>query len=166
MSTDEFAAAERDTLVPMSFPGARRFASWIFWIVLPVLSFGALALAVSGIVRHIGDRPDGVRGTYIANRSCVNKVCLVGGTFVSDDGHTVVASLLGDPRWSTGSEHRVVYDGNGSAVIGLSQWDPTPSVLAAIGAGSYLAIAGSLAVSAGRRPQADSSSADRPAALQ
>ncbi|MCW2522688.1 MAG: hypothetical protein JWO63_1023 [Frankiales bacterium] len=164
MSTDAFTAAESGTLVPMSFPGARRFASWIFWVVLPLLSLGALALAISGIAQHLGDRPDGTRGTYIANRTCVNDVCLVGGTFVSDDGRTVVASLLGDPRWATGSQHRVVYDGNGSAVLGISQWDPTPSVLAAVGAGTYLSVVGFLALAARRRSDSESAAADEPLA--
>lgn len=148
---DAFRAAESDTLVPMSFPGARRFSSWIFWIVLPLLSLGALTLAISGIAHHIGNRPDGVRGTFVASRTCVNQVCLVGGTFVSDDGRTVVTSLLGDPRWATGTVHQVVYNGNGAAVIGLNQWDPTPSVLAAIGASVYLGVVGGLAVSGRRR---------------
>jgi hypothetical protein len=157
MSTDDpadlaFRAVERDTLVPMSFPGARRFAGWIFWIVLPALSLGALILAISGIAHHIGNRPDGVRGSFVAARTCLNQVCLVGGTFVSDDGRTVVDSLLGDPRWATGTVHRVVYNGNGTAVIGLNQWDPTPSVLAAIGATVYLGVVGSVAVAERRRP--------------
>ena len=142
MSTDDrpgsvaadaaFRAAESDTLVPMSFPGARRFSGWIFWIVLPLLSLGALTLAISGIAHHVGNRPDGVRGTFVASRTCVNQVCLVGGTFVSDDGRTVVASLLGDPRWATGTVHQVVYNGNGAAV--------------------YLGVVGSLAISGRRRP--------------
>jgi hypothetical protein len=151
MRTDEPVIEPLSPLVPMSFPGARRLARWLFWVILPALSLGALGLAISGIAQHLGDRPNGVRGTYLASRSCSSHVCLVGGTFVSDDGHTVVTSLLGDPRWATGSRHRVVYDGSGAQVVGLSQWDPTPSALAGIAATSYLGIVGYLAFAARRR---------------
>jgi hypothetical protein len=151
MSTEPIpTAASAGPLVPMSFPGARRLARWLFWVILPGLSLGALALAISSIAQHLGDRPEGIHGSYLASRSCSAHVCLVGGTFVSDDGRTVVTSLLGDPRWATGSRHRVVYDGNGAQVIGVSQWDPTPSALAGIAAASYLGIVGYLAFTARR----------------
>ena len=129
-------------LVAMSFPGARRIAGWLFWVVFPIVCTAALAIAVNGIIGHLGNHPDGIRGTYIANRTCSRGICLVGGTFVSDDKRLTVTSLLGDPRWATGTVHKVVYDGTSAEVIGLGQWDATPSVLAAIGALTYLGVVG------------------------
>jgi hypothetical protein len=129
-------------LVAMSFPGARRIAGWLFWVVFPVVCIGALIVAANGIISHLGNRPDGIRGTYIANRTCSRGICLVGGTFVSDDQRITVTSLLGDPRWPTGTSHKVVYDGTSAEVIGLGQWDATPSVLAAVGALTYLSVVG------------------------
>jgi hypothetical protein len=139
-------AAYRDEaageLVAMSFPGVRRIAGWLFWVVFPMLCLGALALAVLGIAHHVGNHPAGTRGTYIADRSCARGICLVGGTFVSDDGALRVTSLLGDPRWPDGSQHTVFYDGSSVEVIGVAKWDPTPSVLAGIGAGTFLGVLG------------------------
>jgi hypothetical protein len=139
---DAHQAEASGDLVAMSFPGARRIAGWLFWVVFPVVCLAALALAVSGIVQHVNNQPTGIRGTYIASRSCARGICLVGGTFTSDDGTVTVTSLLGDPRWVNGSTHRVVYDGTSAEVIGLNQWDPTPSVLAGLGALTYLGVAG------------------------
>jgi hypothetical protein len=129
-------------LVAMSFPGARRIAGWLFWVVFPIVCIGALVIAVNGIVGHLNNHPDGIRGTYVANRTCSRGICLVGGTFVSDDKRITVTSLLGDPRWATGTTHKVIYDGTSAEVIGLGQWDGTPSVLAAIGALTYLGVVG------------------------
>ena len=126
----------------MSFPGARRVAGWLFWVVFPLLCLVALWFAISGIIGHIGNQPAGVRGNYVANRSCSHGICLVGGTFVSDDGKLRVTSLLGDPRWPDGSEHRVVYDGKSVEVLAISTWDPTTSVIAGVGALTYLGVVG------------------------
>jgi hypothetical protein len=140
-------------LVAMSFPGARRVAGWLFWVVFPLLCLGALALAVLAIVDHVGNQPKGTRGTYVANRTCARGICLVGGTFTSDDGRIKVNSLLGDPRWATGTEHQVFYDGTGVEVVGVVQWDPTPSVLAGVGAVTYLGMVAYFLRVARREPE-------------
>ncbi|MGX7678195.1 hypothetical protein ACSMXN_04775 [Jatrophihabitans sp. DSM 45814] len=145
-----YQAEASGDLVAMSFPGARRLAGWLFWVVFPLVCFLALISAVTTIVGHIGDQPNGVRGTYVASRTCSRGICLVAGTFTSDDGQLKVTSLLGDPRWASGTEHRVVYDRTSVEVIGLSQWDPTPSVLAGLGGVTYLGVVGYI-VLAGRR---------------
>jgi hypothetical protein len=137
-----YQAEASGDLVAMSFPGVRRIAGWLFWVVFPLLCVAALALAVRGFVEHVGNQPDGTRGTYIAERSCSRGICLVGGTFVSDDGRLKATSLLGDPRWADGSEHRVIYDGKSAEVIGLGAWDATPAVMAGVGALTYLSVVG------------------------
>jgi hypothetical protein len=145
-----YQAEAAGDLVAMSFPGARRIAGWLFWVVFPLLCVVAITLSVSAIAQHAGSEPSGIRGTYVANRTCLRSICLVGGTFVSDDGTVRVTSLLGDPRWATGTTHRVVYDGTSAEVIAIGQWDPTPSVLAAAGALTYLGVVGYLMVAVRR----------------
>ena len=137
-----YQAEASGDLVSMSFPGVRRIAGWLFWVVCPLICLAALGFAVSGFVQHVGNQPDGTRGTYIAERSCSRGICLVGGTFVSDDGRLKVTSLLGDSRWADGSEHRVIYDGKSAEVIGLGAWDATPAVMAGVGALTYLGVVG------------------------
>lgn len=148
-----YQAEASGDLVAMSFPGARRIAGWLFWVVFPLLCVASLALAVTGFVEHVGNQPAGIRGTYVAHRSCARSICLVGGTFVSDDGRTTVTSLLGDPRWTEGSQHKVIYDGKSSEVIGLGSWDATPAVLASLGALTYLGVVGYFARAARHRKQ-------------
>jgi hypothetical protein len=143
---DGYATQPSGDLIAMSFPGARRIAGWLFWVVFPALCVASLYLAGSAIADHVGRQPDGVRGSYVAHRICLRSICLVGGTFTSDDGHMVVTSLLGDPRWAEGSKHTVYYDGRSAEVVGPGTWDPTPSVLAAVGGLTYLAIVVWLAV--------------------
>jgi hypothetical protein len=140
-----YLAEASGDLVAMSFPGARRVAGWLFWVVFPLLCVLALWFSVSGIVGHLGNQPDGVKGNYVAERACSRGICLVGGTFISDDKTLKVTSLLGDPRWADGSEHRVVYDGKSAEVLALSAWDPTTSAIAGLGAVTYLAVVGWLA---------------------
>ena len=145
-----YQAEASGDLVAMSFPGARRVAGWLFWVVFPVLCLVALALSTSGIVQHVGNQPSGIHGTYTANRSCSRGICLVGGTFVSDDRKIRVTSLLGDPRWADGTVHQVVWDGIGVEVVGIGQWDPTPSTMAGVGALGYLTVVGYFALAARR----------------
>jgi len=145
-----YRAEASGDLVAMSFPGARRVAGWLFWVVFPALCLAALFLSASGIIQHVGNEPSGIHGIYTAHRSCSRGICLVGGTFLSDDGKTRVNSLLGDPRWPDGTVHRVVYDGTGAEVVGIGQWDPTPSVMAGLGALSYLGVVGYFIVAARR----------------
>ncbi|HST47132.1 hypothetical protein [Jatrophihabitans sp.] len=143
-------------LVPMSFPGARRVAGLLFWVVFPVLCLGALALSAHNIADHIGDRPTGIRGTFVVSpRTCVQGICSFGGLFTSDDGSIKNLPLLGDPRWHSRDVHHVVYDPSSVEVTALpGHWDATPSVLAALGAVAYLGLVGSLARGARReRPQ-------------
>ena len=84
----------------MSFPGARRVAGWLFWVVFPLLCLAAVALSVSNIASHIGKKPDGIRGTFVVTpRSCNQGICSFGGLFTSDDGTIKNLPLLGDPRW-------------------------------------------------------------------
>jgi hypothetical protein len=139
-------------LVPMSFPGARRVAGWLFWVLFPLLCLGAIALAVHNVADHIGDRPTGIRGTFVVNpRSCVQGICSFGGSFTSDDGSIQNLPLLGDPRWHSRDVHHVVYDPNSVEVTALpGHWDPTPSVIAALGAVAYLGLVSSLARGARR----------------
>lgn len=155
-----YQAEASGDLVAMSFPGARRIAGWLFWVVFPVICLASLALAVTGFVQHAGNQPSGIHGTYIAHRSCARNICLVGGTFSSDDGRTTVTSLLGDPRWAEGSRHRVIYDGKSSEVIGLGSWDATPAVLAAAGALTYLGVVGYFMAAGRRRAKSPSRDAE------
>lgn len=141
-------------LVAMSFPGARRVAGWLFWVVFPLLCLATVVFAAVSIGSHIGRRPEGVSGTYLANRTCVHGICLISGTFVSDDGRLKVESLLGDPRWKPGQLHHVLYDSKNVEVIAQpGHWDPTPYAVAAAGALTYLGVVGRLAVT-GRRERA------------
>ena len=133
-------------LVAMSFPGARRVAGWLFWVVFPALCLAGLALAVSTIAGHIGDHPTGIRGSFVVSpRSCVQGICSFGGTFTSDDGSIKNLPLLGDPRWHSRDVHQVMFDPKSVEVTALpGHWDPTPSVIAALGSVTYLGLVGSL----------------------
>ena len=131
-------------------------AGWLFWVVFPVLCLAAIALAVFNIVGHIGDRPTGIRGSFVVSpRTCVQGICSFGGLFTSDDGSIKNLPLLGDPRWHSQDVHHVVYDPGSVEVTALpGHWDPTPSVIAALGAVTYLGLVGSL-VRSTRRDQRD-----------
>ena len=133
-------------LVPMSFPGARRIAGWLFWVVFPALCLAAIAMAGFNIAVHIGDRPTGIRGSFVVSpRTCVQGICSFGGLFTSDDGTIKNLPLLGDPRWHSEDVHHVVYDPSSVEVTALpGHWDPTPSVIAALGGVTYLGLVGSL----------------------
>ena len=139
-------------LVPMSFPGARRIAGWLFWVVFPALCLAAIAMAVFNITVHVGDRPTGIRGSFVVSpRSCVQGICSFGGLFTSDDGTITNLPLLGDPRWHSEDVHHVVFDPSSVEVTALpGHWDPTPSVIAALGGVTYLGLVGSLVRSARR----------------
>jgi hypothetical protein len=143
-------------LVPMSFPGARRIAGWLFWVVFPLLCTAAVVAAVYNVSSHIGRKPDGIRGTFVvAPRSCVQGICSFGGSFTSDDGKIKNLPLLGDPRWHPEDVHRVTYDPKSVDVTALpGHWDPTGSVVAAVGGVSYLGVLGYL-VMAARRERRD-----------
>jgi hypothetical protein len=133
-------------LVPMSFPGARRVAGWLFWVVFPALCLAAIAMAVFNIVAHVGDRPTGIRGSFVVSpRTCGQGICSFGGLFTSDDGSIKNLPLLGDPRWHSRDVHHVAYDPGSVEVTALpGHWDPTPSVIAALGGVTYLGLVGSL----------------------
>ncbi|HEX8768034.1 MAG TPA: hypothetical protein VF714_06665, partial [Jatrophihabitans sp.] len=80
-TTDQLAGASGE-LVPMSFPGARRVAGWLFWVVFPALCLAAIGLAVVNIVTHVGDKPTGIRGSFVVSpRSCGQGICSFGGLF-------------------------------------------------------------------------------------
>jgi hypothetical protein len=131
-------------LVAMSFPGARRIAGWLFWVVFPLLCIVAIQTSVSNVADHLGKKPTGIRGSFVVQpRSCSQGFCSFGGLFTSDD-HTIKnLPLLGDPRWHTADVLRVTYDPRSVEVTALpGHWDPTPSVMAAIGALTYLVLLG------------------------
>lgn len=131
-------------LVAMSFPGARRVAGWLFWVVFPLLCIATIHASVSNAVHHLGNKPVGIRGTFVVQpRSCSQGFCSFGGLFTSDD-HTIRnLPLLGDPRWHTTEVHRVTYDPKSVEVTALpGHWDPTPSVMATFGALTYLVVIG------------------------
>jgi hypothetical protein len=139
-------------LVAMSFPGARRVAGWLFWIVFPTLCLAAIAISSSNIASHVGKKPDGLRGTFVVTpRSCYRGICSFGGLFTSDDGTIKNLPLLGDPRWKSADVHHVTYDRRSVEVTALpGHWDPTGSVVAAFGALTYLGVLGYL-LADGRR---------------
>jgi hypothetical protein len=131
-------------LVAMSFPGARRVAGWLFWVIFPLLCLAAIHTSVTNVVHHLGNKPVGIRGTFVVQpRSCSQGFCSFGGLFSSDD-HTIRnLPLLGDPRWHPAEVHRVTYDPRSVEAIALpGHWDPTPSVMAAFGALTYLVVIG------------------------
>jgi hypothetical protein len=131
-------------LVAMSFPGARRIAGWLFWVVFPLLCIGAIHASVTNVVHHLGNKPVGIRGTFVVQpRSCSQGFCSFGGLFTSDDGTIKNLPLLGDPRWRTAEVHKVTYDPRSVEVTALpGRWNPTPSVMAAFGALTYLGFIG------------------------
>ena len=139
-------------LVAMSFPGARRIAGWIFWVILPLLCLAAIAMSTKNLGGHIGHKPDGIRGNFVVTpRTCNQGVCSFGGRFTSDDGAIKNLSVLGDPRWHAGEVHRVTYDSKNVEVSPLpGHWDPTASVLAALGALTYLGVLGYFLMTGGR----------------
>jgi hypothetical protein len=149
--SSQLAEAAGD-LVAMSFPGARRVAGWLFWLVFPVLCLAAITLAVSNVASHIGKKPDGIRGTFVVTpRSCNQGICSFGGLFSSDDGTIKNLPLLGDPRWKSADVHHVTYDPRSVEVTALpGHWDPTGSVVAGFGALTYLGVLGYL-LTEGRR---------------
>jgi hypothetical protein len=150
-----YVAEASGDLVAMSFPGARRIAGWLFWVVFPVLSLASLVFAIIAIASHIGQRQAGIRGDFVASRTCSRGVCTVGGSFTSDDGTVKGLRLLGDSRWHTGEQHRVVYDRKSYEVTALpGHWDPTTRVIAGVGALAYLGTVGYFARAA-RREQHD-----------
>lgn len=138
----------------MSFPGARRVAGLLFWVVFPVLCVASIVFVITAFVGHAGQRPDGIKGTLlVTGRTCSKKICSVGGTFTSDDGTLVRQQLLADPRWHAGESHRVVYDGKSAVVIALpAYWDSTTVMVAGLGALTYLGAVGYFARTGRREP--------------
>ena len=115
-------------LVAMSFPGARRIAGWLFWVVFPLLCIVAIQTSVSNVADHLGNKPTGIRGSFVVQpRSCSQGFCSFGGLFTSDD-HTIKnLPLLGDPRWHTADVLRVTYDPRSVEVTALpGHWDSDP----------------------------------------
>lgn len=131
-------------LVAMSFPGARRIAGWLFWVVFPLLCLWAIYTSAQNFHHHVGKKPVGVRGTFVVEpRSCSQGFCSFGGLFTSDDGKIKNLPLIGDPRWQSGQIHQVVYDPTKVEVGALpGHWDPTASVVASLGALTYLVVVG------------------------
>jgi hypothetical protein len=131
-------------LVAMSFPGARRIAGWLFWLVFPLLCIATLQTSVTSMVHHLGNKPVGIRGSFVVQpRSCSQGFCSFGGLFSSDDGTIKNLPLLGDPRWRTAEVHKVTYDPRSVEVSALpGHWNPTPTVMAIIGALAYLGTIG------------------------
>ena len=114
------------------------------WVVFPLLCLATIHASVSNTVHHLGNKPVGIRGTFVVQpRSCSQGFCSFGGLFTSDD-HTIKnLPLLGDPRWHTTEVHRVTYDPKSVEVTALpGHWDPTPSVMATFGALTYLVVIG------------------------
>jgi hypothetical protein len=142
-------------LIPMSFPGARRVAGLLFWVVFPVVCVASIVFVIIAFVGHASQRPDGIKGTLlVTGRTCSKNICSVGGTFTSDDGSLVRQQLLADPRWHAGESHRVVYDGKSAVVIALpAYWDSTTILVAGLGALTYLGAVGYFARSARRETQ-------------
>lgn len=128
----------------MSFPGARRIAGWLFWVVFPLLCIATLQTSVTSTVHHLGSKPVGIRGTFVVQpRSCSQGFCSFGGLFSSDDGTIKNLPLLGDPRWRTAEVRKVTYDPRSVEVSALpAHWNPTPTVMAVIGALGYLGTIG------------------------
>lgn len=141
-----------DGVVPMSFPGARRIAGWLFWLAFPALAVAAITMGVMNIAKHIGDTPTGIHGTFVVDaRHCSKGFCTFGGTFSSADGSQQNISALGDPRWHAGQVHQVVFNPLNLEVVDLpANWDAVPSVLAVVGGLTYLVGAG-FALRSGRR---------------
>lgn len=131
-------------LVAMSFPGARRIAGWLFWVVFPLLCVGAIYTSAENFAHHVGKKPVGVRGTFVVEpRSCSHGFCSFGGLFTSEDHKIRNLPLIGDPRWQAGEVHQVVYDPTKVEVGALpGHWDPTASAVAALGALTYLVVVG------------------------
>ncbi|HEX2903650.1 MAG TPA: hypothetical protein VHO01_09365 [Jatrophihabitans sp.] len=131
-------------LVAMSFPGARRVAGWLFWVIFPLLCLWAIYTSAQNFHHHIGKKPEGIRGTFVVEpRSCSQGFCSFGGLFTSDDKKIKNLPLIGDPRWQTGQVHQVVYDPTKVEVGALpGHWDPTASVVATLGALTYLIVVG------------------------
>jgi hypothetical protein len=151
-------------LVAMSFPGARRIAGWLFWVVFPLLCIGTIHTSVTNVVHHLGNKPVGIRGTFVVQpRSCSQGFCSFGGLFSSDDGTIKNLPLLGDPRWRTAEVRKVTYDPRSVEVTPLpGHWNPTPTVMATIGALTYLAAIGYFLRQRRRsRQQSRSAKADR-----
>jgi len=128
----------------MSFPGARRIAGWLFWVIFPLLCIGAIYLSAENFAHHVGKKPSGIRGEFVVQpRSCDQGFCSFGGLFSSDDGKIHNLPLLGDPRWQSGQVHQVTYDPTTVEVTALpGHWDPTASVVATLGALTYLGAVG------------------------
>lgn len=134
-----YLAEASGDLVAMSFPGARRIAGWLFWVVFPAFAIVSLVSVATAFATHVGRQPDGVRGTFVVARTCNRAVCVVGGQFTSDDRTVRNESLLGDSRWKNGEVHEVVWNRRSVQVTSLGTWDPTVTVLAGLAAVSYLA---------------------------
>ncbi len=131
-------------LVAMSFPGARRMAGWLFWVIFPLLCVGSIYISAENFAHHVGKKPIGYHGTFVVQpRSCNQGFCSFGGLFTSDDRKIVNLPLIGDPRWQPGEVKQVTYDPTGVEVIPLpGHWDPTPSVVAILGSLTYLVMVG------------------------
>jgi hypothetical protein len=137
-----YLAEASGDLVAMSFPGARKVAGWLFWVVFPLFALVSLVFVVLAFVSHVGHQPDGIKGTFVANRLCSRGICVVGGVFTSEDGTIKNESLLGDSRWKTDEMHQVVWNPHGVEVSALGTWDATVTVLGGVAAVSYLAAVG------------------------
>jgi hypothetical protein len=113
-------------------------------VVFPLLCIGTIHTSVTNVVHHLGNKPVGIRGTFVVQpRSCSQGFCSFGGLFSSDDGTIKNLPLLGDPRWHTAEVHKVTYDPRSVEVTALpGHWNPTPTVMATIGALTYLGTIG------------------------
>jgi len=134
-----YLAEASGDLVAMSFPGARKIAGWLFWVVFPAFAAASLVFVTTAFATHIGHQPDGIRGSFVVSRSCSRGVCIVGGEFTSDDKSVKNESLLGDWSWHSGEVREVVWNRRSVEVTPIGSWDPTMTVIPGVAAVSYLA---------------------------
>lgn len=128
-------------LDPVAHDARSRLAGLLFWFALPILAGIALAGSVNTFVDRFSAQPVGTKGNYAAQlRSCQGNVCQIAGTFTSDDGRSVVRSVLGDYRWKVGEVHRVVLNPNAEIIALPARWNPVATVVGGVAAAVFLGI--------------------------
>jgi hypothetical protein len=119
----------------------------VFWLVVPALSVAGIVLGVTTWTVHAHRQVPGIPGTFVVdNRSC-GSVCLLTGTFTSNNGTFSDGSLFGVAGWAQNSTHKVVYDASLGTIVPLSaRWNPVPAITALTGAAVLLSAWGWLAL--------------------